>query len=378
MLAIASRVRLRARSSLAAAVARARAAVATTTKPAAADDQDDRATTTTTTAAPVIAPLTGLPDPTGESPSRPAVTVKIDNTRTRPPQYGIDQADVVYEEVVEGGITRLAAIFNSHAPDRVGPVRSVRKTDQSIVWPIGGIFAYSGGAPISRSTASTPRRSMQLDETRAGDADVPRLTRASAPYNLYAHVDQHVREGAANPCRRRRCSRTARRRRTGRRRRRRRVVRRRLPRPASRSTWTWDAAERHVDALASSASPTVDAARRADRAAERRRACSCTTSAASRRAALEGAEAELTGPATLSVFTGGQDDQGHVVAPRQGEAREAPRRRRATRSGSRPGRRGSSSPDVVLHRDRHDRRPPTSAAAAPSDRRRSPRRRARR
>ena len=73
----------------------------------------------------------------------------------------------MYEEVVEGGITRLAAIFNSHAPDRVGPVRSVRKTDQSIVWPIGGIFAYSGGAPYAIDSINTAPV-VQLDETRAG------------------------------------------------------------------------------------------------------------------------------------------------------------------------------------------------------------------
>src|SRR5216110_2587366 len=91
------------------------------------------------------APLTGLPDPHGVANHRPAITVKVNNTDARP-QAGIDQADVVYEEVVEGGYTRLAAIFNSHAPGKAGPVRSVRRTDQSIVWPIGGVFVYSGGA----------------------------------------------------------------------------------------------------------------------------------------------------------------------------------------------------------------------------------------
>src|SRR5690349_1443715 len=53
-----------------------------------------------------IAPLTGLVDATGASTKRCAITVKVDNTPEARPQYGIDQADVVYEEVVEGGITR--------------------------------------------------------------------------------------------------------------------------------------------------------------------------------------------------------------------------------------------------------------------------------
>ena len=54
-----------------------------------------------------IAPLTGLPDPTGLSVKRPALTIKIENTPQALPQWGIDQADVVYEEIVNGGITRL-------------------------------------------------------------------------------------------------------------------------------------------------------------------------------------------------------------------------------------------------------------------------------
>jgi hypothetical protein len=118
---------------------------------------------------------------------RPAVTVKINNTDAAK-QYGIDQADDVYEEVVEGGITRLAAIFNSQAPDKVGPVRSVRKTDQSIVWPIGGVFAYSGGAAYAIASIDTAPVK-QLDEDRAGPM-MYRDESGYAPFNLFAHVDQ--------------------------------------------------------------------------------------------------------------------------------------------------------------------------------------------
>jgi len=138
---------------------------------------------------PATAPLTGLPDPEGVANHRPAITVKVNNTDARP-QAGIDQADVVYEEVVEGGYTRLAAIFNSHAPDKVGPVRSVRRTDQSIVWPIGGVFVYSGGAQYAIDSIDTAPVK-QLDETRAGSMmfrDPP--DPGAAPYNLWAHVDQ--------------------------------------------------------------------------------------------------------------------------------------------------------------------------------------------
>jgi len=135
------------------------------------------------------APLTGLPDPDGVANHRPAITVKVNNTDARP-QAGIDRADVVYEEVVEGGYTRLAAIFNSHAPDKVGPVRSVRRTDQSIVWPIGGLFVYSGGAQYAIDSINTAPVK-QLDETRAGALMFrDPLDPSAAPYNLWAHVDQ--------------------------------------------------------------------------------------------------------------------------------------------------------------------------------------------
>jgi Protein of unknown function (DUF3048) N-terminal domain/Protein of unknown function (DUF3048) C-terminal domain len=102
---------------------------------------------TTTTAPPPNAPLTGLPDPSGTSLQRPALSVKVENHPEARPQAALDQADVVYEEEVEGGITRFLAIFNSTVPDVVGPVRSVRFMDPDLVWPLGGIFAYSGGAP---------------------------------------------------------------------------------------------------------------------------------------------------------------------------------------------------------------------------------------
>jgi len=133
-----------------------------------------------------VAPLTGVADANGAN-KRCAITVKIDNTEAGHPKYGVEQADVIYEEVVEGGYTRLAAIFNSHTPDRVGPVRSVRKTDQSLVWPIGGVFVYSGGAPYAIESIGTAPV-VQLDETRAGPL-MFRDDSRRAPYNLYAHLN---------------------------------------------------------------------------------------------------------------------------------------------------------------------------------------------
>src|SRR5215204_4440109 len=95
-------------------------------EPEKSSDSTTRTTgATTTTVAPIVAPLTGTVDPTGASATRPALTVKIDNTPSGQPQFGVDQADVVYEEIVESGITRLALMFQSQTPDKIGPVRSV-------------------------------------------------------------------------------------------------------------------------------------------------------------------------------------------------------------------------------------------------------------
>jgi hypothetical protein len=147
----------------------------------------------TTTAPPPIAPLTGLPDPSGQSQTRPALSVKIENTPDARPQVGIDHADVVYEEEVEGNITRFVAIFNSTAPVTIGPVRSVRMQDPDIVWPIHGIFAYSGGAqdPVDAINAA-PVHAVDNDAAIAGglngmERDAPGQPPREAPHNLYAH-----------------------------------------------------------------------------------------------------------------------------------------------------------------------------------------------
>ena len=139
--------------------------------------------TTTTTVFVPTAPLTGLPDPSGASQTRAALSVKIENTPEARPQSGLDVADVVYEEVVEGGITRFWAIFNSAAPQVVGPIRSVRFMDPNVVWPIGGVVAFSGGTNANVALIrDTP--TVNVDENNAGDAFFRESTRF-APHNLY-------------------------------------------------------------------------------------------------------------------------------------------------------------------------------------------------
>ena len=75
----------------------------------------------------------------------PLLAVKIDDTVSARPQIGLDKADVVYIEQVEGGLTRLAAIYSSEIPSRIGPIRSARISDIDILAQYGKVvFAYSG------------------------------------------------------------------------------------------------------------------------------------------------------------------------------------------------------------------------------------------
>ncbi len=154
------------------------------------------AATTTTSPAPV-APLTGLDDPGGQSLTRPAVSVKVENTSFARPQAGLDQADVVYEEVVESGITRLVAMFNSQVPDVIGPVRSVRAMDPDIIWPLGGIFAFSGGTSgnIDAATAA-PVTIVTENNEDVLVRNAPGQPAREAPHNLYALGPQLFAVGA--------------------------------------------------------------------------------------------------------------------------------------------------------------------------------------
>jgi hypothetical protein len=115
--------------------------------------------------------------------ARPSVAVKIGNDEKVRPQAGLDRADVVYEELTEGGITRFLALFHSQLPPRVGPTRSVRAVDPALAAPQGGVFAYSGGVPTNVD-AIEGAPVTAVDETAAGDA-MQRDDSIERPHNLF-------------------------------------------------------------------------------------------------------------------------------------------------------------------------------------------------
>ncbi len=107
-------------------------------------------TTTTTRPRALVSskfcPLTRRPAPGGKAPQRPALAVKIGNDPSSRPQSGLNKADIVYEEMAEGGITRYMAVFQCQNAPLIGPVRSVRWDDWNILQQYHhAILAYSGG-----------------------------------------------------------------------------------------------------------------------------------------------------------------------------------------------------------------------------------------
>lgn len=133
--------------------------------------------------APSLWPLTGEEGyPTGDT--RQVVTVKIENTGAGRPQLGIGSADLVVQELVEGGLTRLAVMFHSEYPDQTGPVRSMRETDIGLVLPTGGTLAASGGSGSTVAALDAAGVSTVVE----GDTGFYRDSSRSSPYNVMLDV----------------------------------------------------------------------------------------------------------------------------------------------------------------------------------------------
>lgn len=135
--------------------------------------------------APETWPLTGLPAKQGAEEDHPVLVLKMDNTEASSPQVGLSKADMVVEELVEGGITRLAAFYYSQIPGVVGPVRSVRASDIGIVSPVDGTLVTSGGAGVTLNRLKDAGVSLLQEGAPGFRRDDTR----SAPYNLFTDLD---------------------------------------------------------------------------------------------------------------------------------------------------------------------------------------------
>lgn len=138
-----------------------------------------------------VAPLTGEGVDDAAVESRPALAIKIENTKASRPQAGLEHADIVYEELVEGGVTRFFAVFQSELPAAVGPIRSGRPVDAEILPPYDGIFASSGARPEVLD-ALHATGAVLLVEGREGFYREPSRP---APHNLFGDASQLLETG---------------------------------------------------------------------------------------------------------------------------------------------------------------------------------------
>jgi hypothetical protein len=148
------------------------------------DDYEEPAPEETTPAAAPVWPMTGLPQ--ANEPNHPVMIVKIPNTSQARPQEGMDKADMVTEELVEGGITRLAVVFDSKVPEEVGPVRSMRASDIGIAKPANAVVVSSGAAPptIARFNRA------QVKFYDEGAEGMYRTSSRVPPYNLMVNLKE--------------------------------------------------------------------------------------------------------------------------------------------------------------------------------------------
>lgn len=91
-----------------------------------------------------VYPFTGIG--TEEEVTNRIVSVMINNHPSARPQTGLSQADIVFEILAEGQVTRLLALFHSEVPDVVGPVRSARPYYFETANDYGALYVYHGAA----------------------------------------------------------------------------------------------------------------------------------------------------------------------------------------------------------------------------------------
>lgn len=149
-------------------------------------ESSDKPSQTEAPEEPATWPLTGIEAKAGESVEldHPVIVTKIDNSPASAPQVGLGKADLVVEELVEGGITRLAAFYYSQLPGDVGPVRSMRASDIGIVAPVNGVITTSGAAGITIGRINKAG----IKFFQEGGPGFYRNSGRSAPYNLFTSL----------------------------------------------------------------------------------------------------------------------------------------------------------------------------------------------
>lgn len=126
------------------------------------------------------------PSPTATG---PVLAVKIDNAPRARPHTGLNSADIIYVEQVEGGLSRLMAVYASKLPKAIGPVRSARESDLELLRQFDEpTLAYSGAQrKLIPLIDAAPLRAEPPGRTSGA---YYRGTDRPAPHNLYLRPDK--------------------------------------------------------------------------------------------------------------------------------------------------------------------------------------------
>ena len=146
-------------------------------------------------------PLSGTPAPGGQVLQRSAIAVKVDNYPAGRPQSGLTHADIVFEEPVEGGITRFVAVFQCQEASLVGPIRSARAVDAGMLDELSDpIFVHVGGIqPVLQLINAANATNVDL---RFDPPTPTHLSGRYAPYDTYVSTQSvwsHYNRGASAP-----------------------------------------------------------------------------------------------------------------------------------------------------------------------------------
>jgi len=139
------------------------------------------------TAKPVLWPLPGAKAEDGSAAKRRPLNIRLPNDPNARPQYGLSKADLVFEMIVEGGVTRFSAIFHSRDVESVGPIRSYRFSDLHITQMLKGALVASGATVEERDAVSESVRvgnMLSVDAERDG-RPYYRVSFRSAPNNMF-------------------------------------------------------------------------------------------------------------------------------------------------------------------------------------------------
>ena len=171
-------------------------------QPSASPTPSETPQTPTATPAPTPTPVVDWPFSGAVAPGPDAIAkrpvlVRIPNDVSARPQSGLAKADMVWELLTEGGITRFMAVFHSEEVDQIGPIRSARLSDLHLAPMLRGILAHVGASTIvlSRIRAAAARGEfVDVDELLYG----PYFTRVkfrNPPQNVYTSTAR-IREAA--------------------------------------------------------------------------------------------------------------------------------------------------------------------------------------